>query len=368
MLRPRWRKRGERDDQVAAGCGGAGNIALTVPLPARCWQVRRQQSRAARMIRVDSVRSTDAACYPGPDLREHVATRLSVVPARVSDGACAGPTGYRAALVHVPSREGCNGERVNIRSSMIRLAGLALLVGTLPVGAIDFGNLNLDSVVKGGQGALKAASLTDGDIRDLTEKSCAAMDSQSRVAPPTDAYATRLTRVMKDMPTSVDGQTVNYKVYLTKDVNAWAMANGCVRVYSGLMDLMDDDELRGVIGHEEGHVALGHSRKAMQTAYATSAARELAGAAGGNVAALTQSQLGELAEQLVNAQFSQSQESEADNYSFDLLTKQKLKREGLVTSFQKLAKLDGGKSSMLSSHPSSTDRAANMQKRIDGKA
>ena len=230
----------------------------------------------------------------------------------------------------------------------------------LSAGAIDF-----DSVMKGGQSALKAATLSDADVKALTDKACVEMDARSKVAGPSDKYAVRLANVMKGMPGSINDQPVSYKVYLTSDVNAWAMANGCVRVYSGLMDMMDDDELRGVIGHEEGHVALGHTRKAMQTAYATSAARDMAGAAGGNVASLSQSQLGELAEKVVNAQFSQSQESAADNYSFDLLTKQKLKREGLVTAFQKLAKLDGGKSSMLSSHPSSADRAANMQKRID---
>ncbi len=251
---------------------------------------------------------------------------------------------------------------------VVHLAGAAVLLASVSALAIDFGNLNLDNVVKGGQGMVKAASLTDGDIRDLTVRSCAEMDSKSHVAPPGDKYAQRLTRVMKDMPGTIADQTINYKVYLTSDVNAWAMANGCVRVYSGLMDMMDDDELRGVIGHEEGHVALGHTRKAMQTAYATSAARDIASSANGTAAALSQSQLGDLAEKFVNAQFSQSQESEADNYSFDLLTKQKLKREGLVTAFQKLAKLDGGKSSMFSSHPSSANRAENMQKRIDGKA
>ena len=232
-----------------------------------------------------------------------------------------------------------------------------------PALAIDF-----DGVLKGGQSALKAASLSDADVKELTDKACVEMDSKSRVAPPGDRYATRLAKVMKGMPGTIKGQPVNYKVYLTSSVNAWAMANGCVRVYSGLMDMMDDDELRGVIGHEEGHVALGHTRKAMQTAYATSAARDMAGAAGGSVADLSQSQLGALAEKFINAQFSQSQESEADNYSFDLLTEHKLKREGLVTAFQKLAKMDSGKSSMLSSHPSSADRAANMQKRIDQKS
>ncbi len=243
----------------------------------------------------------------------------------------------------------------------LALAFASLVLGT-PASALDLGN-----VLKGGQGALKAATLSDSDIKELTDRACVEMDAKSKVAPAGDKYASRLATVMQGMPTSIKDQPVNSKVYLTGSVNAWAMANGCVRVYSGLMDLMNDDELRGVIGHEEGHVALGHTRKAMQTAYATSAARDLANAAGGTASSLSQSQMGELAEKFVNAQFSQTQESEADNYSFDLLTEKKLPREGLVTAFQKLAKLDGGKSSMLSSHPSSASRAENMQKRIDRK-
>ncbi|SUH16520.1 lipoprotein [Salmonella enterica subsp. enterica] len=73
---------------------------------------------------------------------------------------------------------------------------------------------------------------------------------------------------------------------MTSDINAWAMANGCVRVYSGLMDLMTDNEIEGVLGHELGHVSLGHSRKAMQTAYATLAARDAISATSGVAAQL----------------------------------------------------------------------------------
>jgi putative metalloprotease len=64
---------------------------------------------------------------------------------------------------------------------------------------------------------------------------------------------------------------VNYKVYMAKDVNAFAMANGCIRVYSGLMDMMNDNEVEAVIGHEMGHVALGHVKKGMQVALGTNA-------------------------------------------------------------------------------------------------
>ncbi|MBE0629485.1 MAG: M48 family metalloprotease, partial [Burkholderia vietnamiensis] len=116
--------------------------------------------------------------------------------------------------------------------------------------------------------------------------------------------------------------------------------------------------------HEMGHVALGHSKKAMQTAYAVSAARTAAGAASPGVAALTSSQLGDITEKFINAQFSQSQESAADDYSFDLMKQKNMSQKGLVTAFQKLAQLDGGKSSMMSSHPSSTSRAQHIQDRI----
>ncbi|NIE68373.1 M48 family metalloprotease [Burkholderia sp. Ax-1719] len=223
-----------------------------------------------------------------------------------------------------------------------------------------------NAALSAGSSLYKAATLSDSDIVTLSQDACKASDAESKVAAPNSAYAKRLTKVMSgfgDM--TLNGQKIDSKVYLTKDVNAWAMGNGCVRVYSGLMDKMNDDELRGVIGHEMGHVALGHSKKAMQTAYTVSAARTAAGASGNAVASsLSSSQLGDLTEKFINAQFSQTQESAADDYSFDLLKKKGMKREGLVTAFQKLAQIDGGQSSMLSSHPSSPSRAQHIQSRI----
>lgn len=241
-----------------------------------------------------------------------------------------------------------------------------LLAATLSAcGGIQ--NLDMNGALSAGGSLYKAATLSDSDIIALSNEACKASDMQSRVAAPGSQYARRLAHVMQgfgDM--TLNGQKINYKVYITSDVNAWAMGNGCIRVYSGLMKIMNDDELRAVIGHEMGHVALGHAKRAMQVAYTASAARNAAGAAGNAaVAALSNSQLGDLTEKFVNAQFSQSQESAADDYSFDLLKRDHMNQKGLVTAFQKLAQLDGGHSSMLSSHPSSPDRAAHIQRRLD---
>lgn len=219
-------------------------------------------------------------------------------------------------------------------------------------------------LAEAGSSAVKAATLSDAEVKDISEKSCIALDAKSRIAAPKSKESLRLAKIVKGMPKDVNGVTINYKVYHTEEVNAWAMNNGCVRVYSGLMKLMNDNEVRGVIGHEIGHVALGHSKVAMQTAYSATATRQAVAASGNQAAAaLSASVLGDMAEKLVKAQFSQVQESAADDYSFDLLAAGKFKQLGLVTAFEKLAKL-GDSNSMFSSHPASSDRAKHINERL----
>ncbi|QRY78493.1 M48 family metallopeptidase [Pseudomonas sp. PDNC002] len=226
-------------------------------------------------------------------------------------------------------------------------------------------NMSTDGLVQSGMMAVKAATLSDAEVKQVADEACAKVDSESKIAPASSAYTKRLNNIARALGSQVDGTPLNYKVYITSDINAFAMANGCVRVYSGLMDMMTDNEVEGVLGHEMGHVALGHIKKATQIAYATAAAHTAASAASnGAVAALSQSQLGEIGEALVNAQFSQSQESQADDFSFDLLKQRGIKLDGLASAFDKLTKLDGGKSSMFSDHPGSKDRADHIRQRI----
>ncbi|KAA8998150.1 M48 family metallopeptidase [Affinibrenneria salicis] len=246
---------------------------------------------------------------------------------------------------------------MKIKTSLIAISIASLLAGcqTLDTGAL----------MQSGTQAYQAATLSDEQVKTLSAQSCEAMDKEAKIAPANSTYTKRLNKIAKALGNDINGTPANYKVYLTSDVNAWAMANGCIRVYSGLMDMMNDNEVTGVLGHEIGHVALGHSRKAMQVAYATSAARSAAASAGGVAATLSQTQLADLGEKLVNAQFSQTQESQADDYSFELLKKRGIKTEGLATSFEKLAKLDAGsQSSMFDSHPPSEERAKHIRQRI----
>lgn len=60
------------------------------------------------------------------------------------------------------------------------------------------------------------------------------------------------------------------------------------------MDIMTDEELLGVIGHEIGHVAHRDSKDGFQTALLTSALRDGIASKGEKASALSESQLGRL--------------------------------------------------------------------------
>ena len=231
---------------------------------------------------------------------------------------------------------------MKIRSTVLALGIAATLTGCQ--------NMDSNGLLSSGAEAFQAYSLSDAQVKTLSDQACKEMDAKAKIAPANSEYSQRLNKIAAALGDNINGQPVNYKVYETKDVNAFAMANGCIRVYSGLMDLMNDNEV---------------VKKGMQVALGTNAVRAAAASAGGIVGSLSQSQLGDLGEKLVNSQFSQRQESEADDYSYDLLRKRGINPSGLATSFEKLAKLEAGRqSSMFDDHPASEARAQHIRDRM----
>jgi metalloprotease len=189
-------------------------------------------------------------------------------------------------------------------------------------------------------------------------------DKQNRIAPAGSPYATRLAGLSSGLVED-GGLKLNFKCYLTKEVNAFAMADGTIRLYSGLMDMMTDDELRYVIGHEMGHVKSGHTKKRMQTALAASAAQKGVASSGTKAAVLADSQVGDLIVQVVRAQHSQGNEREADDYAMQFMSRRKYDRKACVTALEKLVKMSGGGgTSWLSTHPSPAERADRMRKQM----
>lgn len=217
----------------------------------------------------------------------------------------------------------------------------------------------------------QAVSLSDKDIADMSREAVAHMDKENTIADSTTAYGQRLATLTKDIK-SAGNLPLNFKVYQTKDVNAFACGDGSIRVFSGLMDIMNDGELMAIIGHEIGHVVHTDSKDAMKNAFLSSAARNALGATNGTVAKLTNSQVGALAQAFSGAQFSQKQEFAADDYGFEFSAAHGFSPYSMADSLQKLVELSnagGAKAStvqkMFSTHPDSAKRAARMREKAD---
>ncbi len=191
------------------------------------------------------------------------------------------------------------------------------------------------------------------------------MDENNPIADPkTDKYGKRLANLVSGLE-NYDGLKLNFKVYLVRDVNAFATADGSVRVFAGLMDIMDDDQLMSVIGHEIGHVKNEHSKNQMKKALTLSAISQAAAENTGAGKVLSDAELSGLMENFLNAQFSQRDESESDEYGFIFMVEHGDDYHAKAEAFEILAGLsdDGGKGSLMSSHPGSAKRAAKSKER-----
>lgn len=212
--------------------------------------------------------------------------------------------------------------------------------------------------------AIKAVTLSDSRVVELARQAADHVDGSNTIAPLDSPYTQRLHRLIGDHLEG-DGHLFNYKVYLSSQVNAFAMADGTIRINSALMDMMSNGELRFIIGHEMGHVVEHHIKKKMLMAYGGSALRKAIASQNNLAGDISRSIFGSFAETLVNAQFSQQEEREADDYGLIFLIQQKYDRQAAVSALKKLSTLGAGHS-FLSSHPAPERRAHRLENQLNG--
>ena len=229
-------------------------------------------------------------------------------------------------------------------------------------------NMSTNDMLSLGTSGVQALTLSDSQLRDTANQSCAQMDKANNVAAANSKYTKRLNNIKKGLPTSIDGVPLSFKVYQVRDINAWAMPNGCIRVYSGLMDMMTDDEVRGVLGHEIGHVIARHHEERITRQMGAQAGLgvlgALAGARYGEGAANTVNQLGGMTAQ---AAFllpgSRTQESEADVVGQRLMAQAGFDPRQAVGLWQNMMAASANRPPQwLSTHPDPANRIRELER------
>ena len=153
----------------------------------------------------------------------------------------------------------------------------------------------------------------------------------------------------------IDRKTIKLHILNKDEINAFALPNGHLIVYTGLILNSDSqEELSGVIGHEIAHIEMNHVTKKLVKEIGFSAIISMTTGNGGP------EMIKEAAKLLSSTAFDRSMEKEADIKSVDYLVKAKINPEPFADFLYKLSVRENNATkylSWISTHPESKERA-----------
>ncbi len=228
--------------------------------------------------------------------------------------------------------------------------------------------------------------LSQGEEASLGAKSFQDIRAKEKVSndPAANARLQRIgQRIAAVVGADLPGAQWEFVVFDSKELNAFALPGGKVGVYTGLMELAENDsELATVIGHEIGHVIARHGSERMSEAMVIAGVGAIGGAV---VEAKTEDQrmrqLFELAygggtTLLRVLPHSRRNESEADRMGILYAAKAGYDPRGAVTFWRKMAARKkaaeaAGRGSagsaldaLLSTHPTDEKRIADLEQLV----
>lgn len=161
------------------------------------------------------------------------------------------------------------------------------------------------------------------------------------------------------------------EVFADDAVNAFALPGKKIGVYTGLLDVAENqDQLAAVIGHEVAHVLANHSNARVSANYATAAGLQVVEAViAGQASPATREQamalLGMGAQYGVLMPYSRGQESEADTLGVQIMAEAGFHPEASVNLWQRMSETGGpNPPEFLSTHPSNQSRIENLRDQL----
>lgn len=212
----------------------------------------------------------------------------------------------------------------------------------------------------------------EGSINQMGLEASQEIIDQSKIETGTKRAA-RVETIGKRIAAVADRPDFQWEFHTIEEnqLNAFCLPGGKVFVYTGMLDLVgdDDNELAAVMGHEIAHAIARHSgERASQTALANAGSSLV----GYTASLLLGSDVGGLAESASSAvsqlglllPFNRKQESEADHIGIILAAKAGYDPRAAVSLWQKMNKASEGKEgpAFLSTHPLSNQRIADLER------
>ncbi len=176
----------------------------------------------------------------------------------------------------------------------------------------------------------------------------------------------QLQSLLDSLPEESPLHQYNFRIFLSnaEDINAIALPGGNIVVFSGLLELMEsENELAMVLAHELGHFAHRDHLSGLGRGLGIAVAATLLFGEESAASSLVSKAL-----LTFQAKYSQDQESAADQFGLDLLTRRYGHAGGAIDFFSRLSEDAGNKLPyLLASHPHPKDRIDALEQHIKEK-
>ena len=203
-------------------------------------------------------------------------------------------------------------------------------------------NAQFGKALKGlGKAAKETATnmASDAVANQVAQKVVNYMDQQNTVAAADSEYAKRLETIVGNYK-SVDGITLNYKVYENPEMNILACADGSIRIYSGMMDSLTNDEVLAVIATQIGHIANKDARNSLLQVASGDNAEKATSAQLEKMLSMSGDGLGTIINELLQVPYTLDQNKAADIYAVKFLKSNKKDASALASALTKFADME----------------------------
>ncbi|MCK5855167.1 MAG: M48 family metalloprotease [Sulfurovaceae bacterium] len=206
--------------------------------------------------------------------------------------------------------------------------------------------------VKSASDMMRATLINDDEMDRLAIKDLKKMDNNQTIAKDIDRYYIDLQNIMKkiDIPTDLK---LDVKVYMSPFLYIFTMPNGAIRVNSGIIEALDDNEVLFLMAHEIGHLKEKDHKASYRKAHAMFALENAINMSGEIVASASNGVLESVTSSMRKSQFQKDEEFAADEYAIDVLKKNGIDKKSAVDALEYLQYMNAP---LLKIHPTAHER------------
>lgn len=211
--------------------------------------------------------------------------------------------------------------------------------------------------VKSASDMMRATLINDEKMKRLADEDIKKMDENQTIAKDIDQYYIDLQKIMKkiDVP---DDLKLDVKVYLNPLLYIFSRSNGSIRVNSGIIEALDDNEILFLMAHEIAHIKNKDYKGSYRKAHAMFALENAINMSGEGIASTSNGLLSSVTSSMRKSRFQKDEEFAADEYAIHVLKQNGIDKKVAVDALKYLQYMNAP---LLMLHPTGHERIKHIE-------